>query len=410
MDGSIFRCKTKCIIGIGVDLYFEREILLSYPRRKCDYGRYQFEYPCKYTDYLDLSDAGICIKTVNSVVPWREAKARCVHRYKGTLIKITSKAMNDEINKLNFLSSGGYWIGLSNIWLRHLHNDTFGWLDETQPATYMNRFKNPLGTSTGEEWCVITEPGDYWDKAKCYPNEHEFICQKMSARNPGPPSLSFKFSHGHRHAYIGYDLHAQCSAFTELGASVKFRMEDNINLTEIGSHDIDYTSLAVEQFVEVDDRCLPMTIADLKVKVTTRLLGTDFKCCWYLQETLMSCSDSIRATLRYLPKRPVLTVKSSYYLSIGDHVTATCSACVGTGGQLVWALDMLDVKLQWSSQFYSTQDSPPFPGGRSVSPQTTSLVEGWIPPILFFFLNQTCISLRSVYLHHVVNLNCASIP
>ncbi|RUS70422.1 hypothetical protein EGW08_021812, partial [Elysia chlorotica] len=181
---------------------------------------------------------------VKDAVSWREAKERCVHRYNGNLIKITSSVMNDAINKLVIPPSTGYWIGLSNIRLRHLHYDEFSWLDETKSATYMNSFKTPLAPSTGDEWCVITEPGDYWHKTKCYPDKHEFICQKISARNPGPPSLSFKFSHGHRHAYIGYDLHAQCSAFTELGASVKFRMEDNINLTEIGSQGVGYTSLA----------------------------------------------------------------------------------------------------------------------------------------------------------------------
>ncbi|RUS69194.1 hypothetical protein EGW08_023045 [Elysia chlorotica] len=105
------------------------------------------------------------------------------------------------------------------------------------------------------------------------------------------------------------------------------------------------------------------------------MLRTDFKCCWYLQEKLRSCSDKKRADLRYLPKRPVLTVESSYYLSIGDHVTATCSACVGTGGQLVWALDRLPKTFQWSSDFESTQDSPPSPGGLGIIPQTTWLFE-----------------------------------
>ncbi|RUS70425.1 hypothetical protein EGW08_021815, partial [Elysia chlorotica] len=368
MDISKFSCRTRCAIGPGIDIYAEKEVELTYPSGKCNYERYQFEYPCKYADYLDLGDAGTCVKIVNSAVSWREAKARCVHRYNGTLIKITSKAMNDAINKLISPSSGGYWIGLSNIWLRHLYNDTFTWLDETQPANYMNRFKTAPGPSDGNEYCVVSIPADYWNKSKCYPNSYKFICEKISAREPGPPSLSFKFSHGHRHAYIGYDFYAQCSAFTELGVTVTFRMSHNNTIMEFDSNY--YTSLAEEEFVEVDGRCLSRTRADLKLRGTTELSGAQFKCCWDRQKNRTSCSDSTTAYLRHLPQRPVLTVENSYYLSIGDHVTATCSACVGTGGQLVWALDMLDVKLQWSSQFKSTQNLPRH-DGPGINPNTT---------------------------------------
>ena len=59
----------------------------------------------------------------------------------------------------------------------------------------------------------------------------------VSARNPGPPSLDVNFAPGHKFAYIGYKLVAKCSAFTELGATVKFRIEDALNVTDIDGDD-----------------------------------------------------------------------------------------------------------------------------------------------------------------------------
>ena len=61
----------------------------------------------------------------------------------------------------------------------------------------------------------------------------------VSARNPGPPSLVFNFAPGHKFAYIGFELVAKCSAFTELGATVKFRIEDAFNVTDIDD-DLEY--------------------------------------------------------------------------------------------------------------------------------------------------------------------------
>ena len=57
----------------------------------------------------------------------------------------------------------------------------------------------------------------------------------ISARNPGPPSLDFNFAPGHIFAYIGYEMVAKCLTFTELGATVKFRIGDALNFTTIES-------------------------------------------------------------------------------------------------------------------------------------------------------------------------------
>ena len=57
----------------------------------------------------------------------------------------------------------------------------------------------------------------------------------VSTRNPGPPSLDVNFTPGHKFAYIGPELVAKCSAFTELGATVKFRIGDALNFTTIDS-------------------------------------------------------------------------------------------------------------------------------------------------------------------------------
>ncbi|RUS70426.1 hypothetical protein EGW08_021816, partial [Elysia chlorotica] len=340
------------------------------PRNKCDLNRYRFEFPCKYKDYTNLAEAGTCVKIVNNEVPWREAMGRCVDIYGGNLVKITSKMMNEAIKSLIENESHFYWIGLSNTKLRYQYAnmDNFGWLNETQPAKYMQNFVWSMLALEGHERCVVIKPSGYWMERTCFPLGYRYICQKISASHPGSPSLDLRFPHGHMYAYIGYHLDAQCSTLIEFGSTVEFWIGNSTFYSVIDGqavHEEFQFYIAEEKFVEVGDRCFPSTKVNMNVKVTSKLLGTYFKCCWNSSTQTSYCSEGVKAPVRYVPQRPVLVVKGSNYVSIGDQVTATCSACVGTGGQLVWVLDMKNDKLQWSSQFdtETIPDSPPSPDG-----------------------------------------------
>ena len=89
-----------------------------------------------------------------------------------------------------------------------------------------------------------------------------------------------------------------------------------------------------------------------------------------------------------LPRRPKLAIHGSYLLSKGEFLSATCSACVGTGGQLVWTLLRGRDELQWSSQFAITQRMSGISGVPIKQSNITYLVErNYIIPIQFFLFN-----------------------
>ncbi|KAK3728968.1 hypothetical protein RRG08_066909 [Elysia crispata] len=140
-----------------------------------------------------------------------------------------------------------------------------------------------------------------WFEEDCYPTKHPFICQKVSARNPGPPSLDLNFAPGHKFAYIGFEMVAKCTAFTEMGAVVQFRLGDALGFTAIDG-DLDHYEIkyTVEdgRFVKMNDRCFLQIKATMTVKLTKKLLGTNLSCCWYFQNSFASCSDIIPTNLR----------------------------------------------------------------------------------------------------------------
>ncbi|KAK3797078.1 hypothetical protein RRG08_013920 [Elysia crispata] len=382
MDGSQFLCSTVCKKGKEV---LKRKIVqLTYPQGKCDIKRYQFEYPCKYSDYISLTESGACVKVIKLPMSWREASWRCQHHYNGTLIKIINKVLDDDIfDLIQKKRKKNYWIGLTSLKRKQLHLNGFSWFDETELASYFNWFHTRQSQffPIKQENCVSKNSiSGKWFIRDCYPTKLPFICQKVSARNPGPPSLVFNFTPGHKFAYIGYKLVAKCSAFTELGAAVKFRIEDAFNVTDI-AHDMDYYGIKFTleedgRFTEMDDRCFPRTIATMTFELTTKLLGTNLSCCWGFQNNFTSCSDIKSTELRYLPRRPHLVIHSPYLLSKGEFLTATCTACVGTGGQLVWTLVRQEDQIQWSSQFAITQQVPVVLEVSSNQSEMASFVKG----------------------------------
>ncbi|KAK3800946.1 hypothetical protein RRG08_023601 [Elysia crispata] len=355
------------------------------PREKCDLTRYQFEYPCKYIDYVDLREAGTCVKVIEHAVPWREARQKCVYDFNGTLVKIANKVVDDSIyNLIHVNRNRDYWIGLTSSELKHKHQQGFAWLNEAHPATYTNWVSQRRPGFLPSQTLECASKNSYngkWLKETCYPTNNPYICQKESARNPGPPSLDVNFAPGHKFAYIGYKLVAKCSAFTELGATVKFRIEDALNVTDIDGDDdyqgVNFTTEEDGRFVEVDDRCFPRTKATMTVELTTKIIGTNLSCCWSLQDNFTRCSDIITTDVRYPPRRPILVIPSSYLLSRGDFLAARCAACVGTGGQLVWTLVMLNDQRSWSSNFRITQHMPVVSGVPSNYSKSTSFVDGY---------------------------------
>ncbi|KAK3800944.1 hypothetical protein RRG08_023599 [Elysia crispata] len=60
-----------------------------------------------------------------------------------------------------------------------------------------------------------------------------------------------------------------------------------------------------------------------------------------------------------------MVFESDYLLSKASVLSVKCSACVGTGGQLVWHLVRVNDELQWSSHFPITQHMPEVTGGPS---------------------------------------------
>ncbi|KAK3760881.1 hypothetical protein RRG08_066903 [Elysia crispata] len=278
------------------------------PQEKCNLKRYNFEYPCKYSDYFDLREARACVKVIKNPLSWREANWRCGYYFNGTLVKITSKVLDDDISDLIKSSRGtlNYWIGLSSLKLKQLLPVGFSWLDETEPTTYSNwhhytpRTK-PSHSFLREKCASKDEISGEWFEEDCYPTKHPFICQKVSARNPGPPSLDLNFAPGHKFAYIGYEMVAKCTAFTEMGAVVQFRLGDALGFTAIDG-DLDHYGIkfTVEdgRFVKMDDRCFLKIKATMTVKLTKKLLGTNLSCCWYFQNSFASCSDIIPTNLR----------------------------------------------------------------------------------------------------------------
>ncbi|KAK3800943.1 hypothetical protein RRG08_023598 [Elysia crispata] len=148
-----------------------------------------------------------------------------------------------DILQLKYLTykdgSKQYWIGLTNMKLKHLFLNGFAWLDETQPATYVNWV--PQNTSgygatlvVQKDKCATTNPRvGAWSKENCYPTKNFFICEKFSASNPGPPSVDIDLGPGNGFAYIGYEMTAKCSAFTPLGATVRFWIENESGLIDV---------------------------------------------------------------------------------------------------------------------------------------------------------------------------------
>ncbi|GFR71551.1 regenerating islet-derived protein 3-beta [Elysia marginata] len=331
-------------------------------------GGYNFEYPCKFSDYVHLQEASTCVKLVQSAAPWDVARARCKYTYQGNLIRILHKVLNDKLSEL--LKKQGnstyFWIGLQNR-VFGSGDMRWRWLDDDKDGDlspffdWANVGKSQSGAIDENKVCTAKSRADgTWYKTDCFKYSYAYVCQKVSARDPGPPTVSVKYLSRLKHAYIGEEIQASCEAFTTIGAIVKFRIISMMtnSIVDIGDNytrkDAYYTLEEDGKFMEMGDRCFPRSRATMRMKLTPDLFQTILVCCWFREDNFTSCSREITSSLLFPPQYPVLTVEGTSSLVLGEFLEATCSACVGSGGQLVWTLITLKGAMDWKSDFSYT--------------------------------------------------------
>ncbi|GFR88757.1 hypothetical protein ElyMa_002526300 [Elysia marginata] len=80
--GAIVSCKVRC----DDDHWTENKTI----ELLC----YNFEYPCKYGDYVDMKAVGICLFVGEHTISWNSARAQCKYKYKGTLVRIPNSLVD----------------------------------------------------------------------------------------------------------------------------------------------------------------------------------------------------------------------------------------------------------------------------------------------------------------------------
>ncbi|GFO26603.1 eukaryotic translation initiation factor 3 subunit f [Plakobranchus ocellatus] len=266
-------------------------------------GAYLAEFPCDSADFLDFSDNRVCLKIEDVLETWDTARARCIYRHGADLVRVDNQSL------------------------------------VTLIRAFFNWARNEPAVKKQGQNCV---KADYqtgaWSVSDC--NETFFyICQKTSARNPGPPTMEVQLFQGFTHAYIGQTILLRCSVLLQNGgfeitATVPSK---NTYLWQNGSGLLCDADTA---FVKVGDRCFPKTIASLNLSLTPDLMSATFECCWHEMGGFSTCSQ-LQIHAKYLLQVPIMVLPTKSYNLVfneKDLLSITCAAFVGTNGQLIWVL------------------------------------------------------------------------
>ncbi|GFO15163.1 hypothetical protein PoB_004166800 [Plakobranchus ocellatus] len=169
-----------------------------------------------------------------------------------------------------------------------------------------------------------------------------------SARDPGPPELQLELPFGHGHAYIGETLFVHCSIYLKYG-DFEFTVVTPTNATVV-SLNATHLSYGIDSaYVDVRDRCFPRTNASFYMNLTSEHIKASMKCCWIGWDAFTRCTEK-PMNAKYLRQAPIMSLEVlSYTLSLQLHsnFSITCSAFVGTNGQLIWILRSPSTTEEW---------------------------------------------------------------
>lgn len=319
------------------------------PNSSCK-KQYETEYPCKNDhNYIYLPKSKTCVLPVFESVIWAVAKEKCDYIKQGNLAIVGSKVMDTELSHLLSESlmqrreqRSSFWIGLHNRHLQSLGQDGFGWLMENYKANYSNLALS--ASVTKEPRCVGKDSTDTtWFAVDCYTRLY-FVCQRSSASNPGPPTFLMHYPSGSNHGWINRTLTASCRGLTDRGAVLDFTIGEQ---TFNSSHD-GFTLDEDGQYINVGDQCFVRSMASLSFLVTSEMFPkVQAFCCWSTDDGFRSCSTPVELKAIYLPQRSNLLVYHDQNLMAGKFLKASCTACVGTNGQLVWSLQLKGRRITW---------------------------------------------------------------